>query len=172
MIELKKIIRDIPDFPKKGILFKDITPALENAECFAHIIDEFYAEFKDKKIDKIAVIESRGYLFGVPLAYKLNCGLSLIRKPGKLPAETIKESYNLEYGSNTLEIHADTIKKGENVLIIDDLLATGGTVEAACKLIRRLEGNIVATAFLIELKDLKGREKLEKYAPVWALLEY
>lgn len=172
MIEIKDFIRNVPDFPKKGIMFKDITPALENNECLALMINKFYEQFKESKIDKIAVIESRGYLFGAPLACKLNCGLSLIRKPGKLPAKTISESYDLEYGSNVLEIHSDTIKNGENVLIIDDLLATGGTAEAACKLVKRLGGNIVASAFLIELKDLKGREKLEKYGSVWTALIY
>ena len=172
MTEITNFIRNIPDFPHKGILFKDITPALENPEIFSRIIDKFYEQFKDKNIDKIAAIESRGYLFAAPLAYKLKCGLSLIRKPGKLPAKTISESYDLEYGSNILEMHTDTLKKAENVLIIDDLIATGGSAEAACKLVKRLKANIIGTAFLIELKDLNGREKLEKFAPVWSLLKY
>ncbi len=169
---IKQFIRDVPDFPKKGILFKDITTAIKDPACFKAIIDEFYNLFKDKKIDKIAAIESRGYIFGAPLAYKLGCGLILMRKPGKLPAQTISESYDLEYGQAQLEIHTDSIEKGESILIIDDLLATGGTVEAACKLVNRLEGNIVATAFLIELTDLNGSKKVEKYAPVISVLKY
>lgn len=173
MLEIiKNKIRDIPDFPKKGILFKDITTALKDGACFGQIIDAFYDAFKDQKIDKIAVIESRGYLIGAPLAYKLGCGVVLLRKPGKLPAETLKEEYGLEYGHDALEIHKDAINPGEHVLIIDDLLATGGTVEAACRLVSKLGAKITATAFMIELEELGGKAKVEPFAKVVSLLKY
>jgi len=170
--DIKQQIRDVPDFPKKGIVFKDITPALADAKVFASIIDAFYNRFKDENIDKIAVIESRGFLFGAPLALRMGCGIVLLRKPGKLPYDSIKESYDLEYGSAALEIHKDAVKKGERVLIIDDLLATGGTAEAACKLVQKLGGEVAATSFLIELLFCHGREKLEKYGKVETFLQY
>ena len=170
--EIKQAIRDVPDFPKPGILFKDITTALKDKRCFRLIVDAFYDILKNEQIDKIAAIESRGYLIGAPLAYKLGCGLVLLRKPGKLPAATIKEYYNLEYGSAALEVHQDAVKPGEKVLIIDDLLATGGTAEAACKLVKRLGGTITAAAFLIELAELNGAEKLRPYTKTISLLKY
>ena len=170
--EIKHTIRDVPNFPKMGILFKDITPALKDPRCFRRIVDAFYDILKNEQIDKIAAIESRGYLIGAPLAYRLGCGLVLLRKPGKLPAATIKEYYNLEYGSAALEVHQDAINAGEKVLIIDDLLATGGTAEAACKLVKRLQGEIAATAFLIELTELGGINKLQPYAKSISLLKY
>ena len=170
--EIKKYVRDVADFPRPGILFKDITTALKNEKCFRQIIDALYELVKNENIDKIAVIESRGYLLGAPLAYKLGCGLILLRKPGKLPAKTIKEYYNLEYGSAALEIHVDAVEKGENILIVDDLLATGGTVEAACKLITKLGGKIAASAFMIELLDLGGAKLLKPYTKTISLLKY
>ncbi len=170
--EIKSKIRDVPDFPKPGILFKDITTALKDGKCFHQIIDAFYEIFKDQPIDKIAAIESRGYLIGAPLAYKLGCGLVVLRKPNKLPAKTLKEYYDLEYGSAALEIHQDAIAPKENILIIDDLLATGGTVEAACKLISRLQGKITAAAFLIELEALRGAAKLQSFTKTVSLLKY
>lgn len=169
---IKNHIRNVPDFPKKGILFKDITPALENAEIFAEIINAFYELLKDKKIDKIASIDARGYLFGAPLAYKLGCGLVLVRKAGKLPAETLSETYDLEYGKAIIEVHKDAVNKGEKVLIVDDLLATGGTTKAACRLLQKLGADIVANVFLIELSDLGGRKVLEEFAPTISLLQY
>lgn len=169
---IKNHIRDIKDFPKEGIVFKDITPALGDANCLEEMIDAFAERFKDKKIDKIAVIESRGFLFGAPLAYKLGCGVVLLRKPGKLPYESIKETYDLEYGSSTLEMHIDAVKEGERVLVIDDLLATGGTAAAACKLLSKLGAEIVANAFLVELTFCEGRAKLEQYAPVETIIQY
>jgi len=169
---IKEYIRDIKDFPKPGIIFKDLTPALADPECFASIIDAFYNRLKGEKIDKIAVIESRGFLLGAPLAPRLGCGLILLRKPGKLPYHSIKEAYDLEYGSATLEIHTDAVKPGEHIVLIDDLLATGGTAEAACKLIQKLGGKIVATAFLIELLACQGRRRLEPYGKVETFLEY
>lgn len=169
---IKQHIRDIKDFPKPGIIFKDITPALGDSQCFNDIIEAFYNRFKDQPIDKIAVIESRGFLLGAPLALKLGCGLALLRKPGKLPYQSIKESYDLEYGSAALEIHTDAVAKGEKVLIVDDLLATGGTTKAACNLVKKLGGEIVATAFLVELLACHGREKLSPIAPVETFLQY
>ena len=170
--DIKEYIRDVNDFPKKGIIFKDITPALADGKCFKSIINAFYERFKDEHIDKIAAIESRGFILAAPLADRLGCGLVLLRKPGKLPYTAIKESYDLEYGSASLELHVDAVKNGEKILLIDDLLATGGTMEAACKLIQKSGGKIVASSFLIELNFCKGREKLEKYAPVEAFLKY
>ena len=169
---IKQYIRDIPDFPKKGILFKDITTALKDGKCFNEIINSLYEIFKNQKIDKIAAIESRGYVIGAPLAYKLGCGLVLLRKPGKLPAETICETYELEYDNATLEIHVDAININENILVVDDLLATGGTAKAACKLIKRLGANVVAAAFLIELTDLQGATILQPYTKTVSLLHY
>ena len=171
-VDIDSFIRVIPDFPKPGILFRDITPALQNPACYAEIINQLYERFKNTNIDYIAAIESRGYLLGAPLANKLNCGLVLMRKPGKLPYKTITEEYALEYGTNALEIHADAIQPYNRVLIVDDLLATGGTAVAACKLVQKLQGQIVGVAFLIELKALNGRQKLETFAPVTTLLQY
>lgn len=162
-MDLKQIIRAVPDFPKNGILFYDITTLLQNPEALKASIEMMYNQIKDKKIDKIAAVESRGFLFGVPLALKLGCGFVIIRKPGKLPYNKISESYDLEYGRNTIEIHNDAVSKDENVLLVDDLLATGGTISAAAKLIEKLGGNVSALLFLIELNFLKGRDKLQGY---------
>ena len=170
--EIEQRIRDVKDFPTKGIVFKDITPALGDGKTFAEIINLFYERFKNVKIDKVAVVEARGFLLGAPLAHKLGCGLVLMRKPGKLPYESYKESYDLEYGSAMLEMHVDAVKKGEWVLLIDDVIATGGTMEAACKLVQKAGGEIVASAFLIELTFCKGRDILEKYAPVETFIKY
>jgi adenine phosphoribosyltransferase len=170
-IDLKSKIREVPDFPKKGILFYDITTMVKDAQAFKQCIDQMYDLVKNKKIDKVAAIESRGFIFAAPLALKLGCGFVIIRKPGKLPAETIKESYDLEYGSNTIEVHKDAIKKGEKVLLVDDLLATGGTMCAAVKLVEKLGGKVEQILFVIELTFLKGKEKLRKYN-VSSLLEY
>ncbi len=170
-LSLKKAIRTIPDFPKKGIMFKDITTLLKDTKAFKKSIDIFFKHYKNKKIDKIVSIESRGFIFGSALAYKLGAGFVPVRKPKKLPAKTLKEEYKLEYGTDALEIHADAIKKGEKVLVVDDLLATGGTVAAACKLIRKLDGKIVSLAFLIELTFLNGRDKLKGY-DVFSIITY
>lgn len=169
---IEQYIRDVPDFPKEGILFKDITPLLQNFEAFKSVIDEFYAMFKNANIHKIAAIDARGYLFGAPLAYKLGCGLVLVRKAGKLPAAKISESYDLEYGKNSIEIHKDAVTKGENVLIIDDLLATGGTTKAAYNLLNRLGANIVGAAFVIELTDLNGSTALTPQMKTFSLIKY
>lgn len=164
---LKKAIRDIPDFPKQGIIFKDITPVLSDPTLFKMAVDLFAERQKAAKIDKIAVIESRGFLFGAAVAYKLGLGIVPIRKKGKLPYKTVEATYDLEYGSATLQMHVDAIKKGERVLLIDDLLATGGTAAASAKMIEDLGGQVVEIDFLIELAFLKGREKLARY-PIFA----
>ena len=162
-MDLTGLIRDIPDFPKKGIIFKDITPLLGDAAAFSQMTDEFAAIYKGAGIDKIASIESRGFIVGAALALKLGCGFIPVRKKGKLPYKTVRQEYQLEYGTDMLEIHTDAVKKGDNVLIVDDVLATGGTAEAVCELITKLGGNIAGLCFLIELKFLNGKEKLKKY---------
>lgn len=170
--DVKNKIRAVQDFPKKGIIFRDITTGLKEAEVMKVMVDYLCNQYSDCKIDYIAGIESRGFIFGMPMAYKLNCGFIPIRKPNKLPAQTIKESYDLEYGSDTIEIHADAIEKGANVLVVDDLLATGGTAKAACDLVRKAGGNLVGAAFLIELTDLNGREKLDNCGKIISMLQY
>jgi len=170
--DVKEKIRAVPDFPKKGIIFRDITTGIKDAETMKAMVDYLCDQYKEFKIDYIAGIESRGFIFGMPMAYKLNCGFIPIRKPNKLPAETIKESYDLEYGSDSIEIHADAIEKGANVLVVDDLLATGGTAKAACNLIKKAGGNLVGAAFLIELSALDGRKKLDNCGKVISMLQY
>lgn len=159
-MDLKQYIADVPDFPSEGILFRDITPLMQNGKAFKEAVAQMIAFAKEKNIDVIAGPESRGFIFGCPVAYELGCGFVPVRKPNKLPRETVSVSYDLEYGSNELHMHADSIKPGQRVLIIDDLLATGGTVDATVKLIQKMGGEVVGAAFLIELLDLKGRELL------------
>lgn len=170
--KVKNKIRAVKDFPKEGIVFRDITTALKEPDVLKDMIDYLCEQFSDVKIDYIAGIESRGFIFGMPMAYKLNAGFIPVRKPNKLPAETISEEYSLEYGTDKIEIHADALEKGANVLIVDDLLATGGTAEAACKLINKAGGNLVGLAFLIELEGLNGREKFDKDLKVVSMLKY
>ena len=170
-MNIKEKIRTIPDFPIKGIMFRDITTLLQDKEAFKHVCDELYKRYKDRNIDVVVGIESRGFIFGSVLAYKLGVGFVPVRKPGKLPAKTIKEEYDLEYGKDAVEMHEDGIKKGDNVLVIDDLIATGGTVSAACKLVEKLEGRIEELVFVIELPDLKGRDKLKGYK-VFSMVEF
>ncbi|MCK4233115.1 adenine phosphoribosyltransferase [candidate division WOR-3 bacterium] len=169
--ELKKYIRNVPDFPKKGIVFRDITTLLLDGYAFHCSINLFLEELKDKQFDKIAAIESRGFILGGALANRLQKGLILIRKQGKLPAKTIKEEYKLEYGTDAVEIHEDAIQKDDKVVIIDDLLATGGTALSSCRLIEKLGGKIESVLFLIELSFLKGREKLQGY-PINSFINY
>lgn len=169
--ELKKIIKDVPDFPKQGIIFKDLTPVFQNKKVFKNTIDFLYKKFKNKKIDKIVCVEARGFLIGAPLAFKLGVGLVPVRKPGKLPRETYKVEYSLEYGTDALEIHKDAISKGEKILIVDDLLATGGTVGAVAELVEKAGGKVTGIAFIVELDFLKGREKLKKYK-IFSIVHY
>ena len=169
--ELHKSIRNVPDFPKKGIVFRDITTLLKDPKAFNTAIDALYEKYKSERIDKIVGIESRGFIFAAPLAYKLGCGFVPVRKPKKLPAETLKEEYALEYGTDSVEVHIDAITLGERVLLVDDLLATGGTILATAKLIERLGGNIVGLAFLIELSFLNARARLMSY-DIFSLIQY
>jgi adenine phosphoribosyltransferase len=164
-------IRDVPDFPKKGILFKDITPVLSDIDTLRASIKEMAAPFMDLEIDVVVGIESRGFIFGAPIADVLNCSFVPVRKPGKLPWKTERVSYELEYGTDALEIHEDAITEGQNVLIVDDLLATGGTAEATCKLVSKLGGNIKGLSVLIELEALNGRKRLNQYN-VHSLVQY
>jgi adenine phosphoribosyltransferase len=170
-MNLEIIIRDVPDFPKKGIIFKDITTLLQDGDAFRLAMNRMLKKYLDDKIDKVVGIEARGFIFGGVLAYKLGCGFVPARKPGKLPYSTIREEYTLEYGTNSLEIHDDSIAAGDRVLIVDDLLATGGTALAAARLAEKLGGEVAGIEFLIELGFLQGREKLKKY-PVHSLISY
>lgn len=170
--DIKNSIRNVPNFPKVGIQFKDITTALKQANVLNEIIEQFAAHYQNEKIDYIAGIESRGFILGVPLAYRLKCGFIPIRKKGKLPAPTLKQEYTLEYGTDEIEIHQDAFQKGDKVLIVDDLLATGGTARAASQLIKQAQADLIGSAFLIELKDLNGSKKVEPFAPVFSLISY
>ncbi|MDD5496322.1 MAG: adenine phosphoribosyltransferase [Candidatus Omnitrophica bacterium] len=170
MSELKKYIRDIPGFPKEGIIFKDITPLLRNAKSFHEAVDAITKKFKSKKVDAVLSVEARGFILGSAVAYKLGAGLVPIRKKGKLPHKTHSITYDLEYGTDTLEVHQDAFKKGERILIVDDLLATGGTTRAVIDMVEKMGGKIVGVAFLIELTALKGREKLKGY-PILSLIK-
>ena len=168
---LKKLIRGVPDFPKKGILFYDITTLLKDKVGFAKLIDALSERFIGRDVDLVLGIEARGFIFGPALAYRLNAGFVPVRKPGKLPAETARMTYDLEYGQDTLEMHKDAIKPGQSVIIVDDLLATGGTAKATVKLVESLGGKVASLAFIVELDFLKGREKLSGYEVI-SLLHY
>ena len=169
--QLKQLIREVPDFPKKGILFYDITTLLKDKVGFATLIDKFSEHYIGREVDVVLGIEARGFIFGPALAYRLNAGFVPVRKPGKLPAQTVKYDYALEYGLGTLEIHRDAIQRGQHVLIVDDLLATGGTAEATAKLAASLGAEIAGLGFVVELDFLKGRDKLKGYE-VMSLLHY
>jgi adenine phosphoribosyltransferase len=168
---IRQAIRDIRDFPKPGIVFKDITPLLANGPLFATTIDLIAERYKGQKIDTVLGIESRGFIIGAALAYRLGAGFSVVRKPGKLPYETHSASYALEYGVDTLEIHIDAVSRDARVIIADDLIATGGTAAATAELVTKLGGTVVECAFVIELSFLKGREKLKPYG-VYSVLQY
>jgi adenine phosphoribosyltransferase len=169
--KLKQQIRSVPDFPQKGVVFRDITTLLKNPSAYKLVIDHLYGRYKDSRLGAILGIESRGFIFGGALADRLGIGFIPARKPGKLPAETITETYNLEYGQAALQIHKDAITDGMRILIIDDLLATGGTLEAACKLVERLGGQVAGIWVMIELSFLKGRSKISAY-PFYSLIQY
>ena len=171
MIDFKHYIRDIPDFPKEGIIFHDITPLLQNAKAFENAIESMADMLGGKNIDYLVGIESRGFIFASALAIKLRTGLVIVRKPGKLPYVTINASYDLEYGSDSLEVHRDAIHDKSRVVLIDDLLATGGTAKAAGDLVERLGGEIAGYCFLVELTELHGKKKLSPH-PVWSLIKY
>ena len=171
-MDLKKAIREINDFPKEGILFYDITTLLYSPETLTCAIDKMAEKIKDIDFDLIVCPESRGFIFGMPLAYKLKKGFVPARKPGKLPYKTVSKAYDLEYGTNSIEIHADTISPGQKIIIVDDLLATGGTCKALAQLIEQMGGKIAAIEFLIELKSLDGRNVLKEYPNVLSIIEY
>lgn len=170
-MDLKQFIRDIPDFPKPGILFKDITPLIKDGKAFHHTIDQLAQRYQDKKLDKVVGIESRGFIFASALAYRLGIGMVPIRKVGKLPAKCVRETYDLEYGTDSIEIHEDAISAGDRILVIDDVIATGGTLAATCSLVKRLGGTIVEAATVIEITFLPGREKLGQ-CPFFTLLQF
>jgi adenine phosphoribosyltransferase len=169
--DFSQYCRDIPDFPQKGIIFRDITGLLKNGPVFRRAIDEIARQYHGQKIDNIICIEARGFLIGSALAYQLGSGLVPVRKKGKLPWQVYRKSYNLEYGQDHLEIHQDAIEPGSNCLIVDDVIATGGTIEAVAELIKEMKGNIVAAAFLIELCGMNGKDKI-KDIPVYSLIKY
>lgn len=171
MDKLKKKIRTIPNFPKEGIMFRDITTLLGDPEGMRMVMEYFLVRYKGRKIDKVVGIESRGFIFGGALAYLLNVGFVPIRKKGKLPGETTSVTYELEYGTDTLEVHTDAIRPGENVLVIDDLIATGGSCKAAVDLVERLGGKVMECAFIVDLPDLKGKEKLKEY-DIFTMVEF
>ena len=170
-MDLREKVRVIEDFPKEGISFKDITTLINDGEALKEAVDKMAEFFKDKNIDLVVGPEARGFIFGVPVAYALGAGFVPVRQPGKLPADTVKVEYDLEYGSDILEIHKDAIKPGSRVAIVDDLLATGGTIAAVTKLVEQVGGEVVGLSFAIELEELKGREKLKDY-DVMSLLKY
>lgn len=170
MADLKSYVRDIPDFPKKGIIFKDITTLLKDGKAFKASVDKIVSEYKDKKIDAVLSIESRGFLFGAAVAYLLGAGIIPVRKKGKLPHKTYSATYALEYGTDTLEVHQDAIPNGARVLIVDDLLATGGTTAAVVDLVNKMGGSVVGIAVVIELTPLKGRDKL-KGLPIYSIIK-
>lgn len=165
------LIRNVPDFPLPGVQFKDITTLLRDGAGFKAVIDGLVEQYRDQQIDIVAGVESRGFIFSAPVAYQLGAGLVPVRKPGKLPAETIEVAYSLEYGTNTLQVHADAFEPGARVLLIDDLLATGGTIAAAAQLVRQLGGEVVGLGFVIELLFLNGRDQLGDY-PIFSLVQY
>lgn len=171
MEQLKEYIREVPDFPKEGILYYDITTLLENAHALRMTIDQFVWLFADLHVDKVVGIESRGFMFGSIVAYNLNAGFVPMRKPGKLPAHTVEQTYDLEYGQDQIEMHSDAVTPGERVLIVDDLIAIGGTAAAAVKLVEAVGGEVVALGFVLELSFLEGRKRLQGYA-VESLIKY
>ncbi len=170
-MDLKNYITDVPDYPVKGVIFKDITTLWKDPAAFKESIDALAAHYKDKKIDKIVAAEARGFIIGAPMAYQLNAGFVPIRKPKKLPRETITATYDLEYGTDTLALHKDAIQEGEKVLIVDDLIATGGTCRAIADLVKELKGEIIEFCFLVELEFLKGREKIKEFE-IFSLIKY
>jgi adenine phosphoribosyltransferase len=170
-LDLKEYIRDVPDFPQKGIIFKDITTLLQSPEAFKYVIDRLVEEYKDNGIEGIVAMDARGFIFGAPLAYQIGVPFILGRKPGKLPAACISASYALEYGTDSLEMHTDSISQGQKILIVDDLLATGGTMSAVIELVEKLGGTIAGIAFVVELTFIPGRERIGDY-PIFSLVQY
>jgi adenine phosphoribosyltransferase len=170
-MDLAELIRDVPDFPKEGIIFKDITTLIKHPEAFQEAVDVLADHYADQDVDLVAAVEARGYIFGAPVALKLGAGFIPVRKAGKLPAAKLREEYELEYGTDAVEMHRDAVEPGQRVLIVDDLIATGGSAAATARLVERLGGRVVGIAFLIELAFLKGVDKLKEYE-VFTVLQY
>ena len=172
MVEVENLIRDVPDFPEKGIIFKDISPLLANGPALEMVIEAMAKPYTGSKVEQVVGIESRGFIFGMGIALSLGCGFIPVRKPGKLPYKTVSQTYDLEYGTDTVEIHVDALEAGQRVLVVDDVLATGGTMQATCQLLHKLNASIIGVSFLMELNFLRGREKLSKVESITSLLTY
>ena len=172
MVEVQHLIRDVPDFPEKGIIFKDISPLLANGPALEMVIEAMAKPYTDSKVEQVVGIESRGFIFGMGIALSLGCGFIPVRKTGKLPYKTLSQTYDLEYGTDTVEIHVDALEAGQRVLVVDDVLATGGTMQATCQLLHKLNVSIIGVSFLMELNFLHGREKLSTVKSITSLLTY
>ncbi|MBJ67543.1 MAG: adenine phosphoribosyltransferase [Gemmatimonadetes bacterium] len=172
MVEVQHLIRDVPDFPEKGIIFKDISPLLANGPALEMVIEAMAKPYTDSKVEQVVGIESRGFIFGMGIALSLGCGFIPVRKTGKLPYKTLSQTYDLEYGTDTVEIHVDALEAGQRVLVVDDVLATGGTMQATCQLLHKLNVSIIGVSFLMELNFLRGREKLSTVKSITSLLTY
>ena len=172
MVEVQHLIRDVPDFPERGIIFKDISPLLANGPALEMVIEAMAKPYTDSKVEQVVGIESRGFIFGMGIALSLGCGFIPVRKLGKLPYKTVSQSYDLEYGTDTVEIHVDALESGQRVLVVDDVLATGGTMQATCQLLHKLNVSIIGVSFLMELNFLHGREKLSTVESITSLLTY
>ena len=172
MEEIEHLIRDVPDFPERGIIFKDISPLLANGPALEMVIEAMAKPYTDSKVEQVVGIESRGFIFGLGIALSLGCGFIPVRKPGKLPYKTVSQTYDLEYGTDMVEIHVDALEAGQRVLVVDDVLATGGTMQATCQLLHKLNASIIGVSFLMELNFLRGREKLSKVESITSLLTY
>jgi len=172
MVEVQHLIRDVPDFPEKGIIFKDISPLLANGPALEMVIEAMAKPYTDSKVEQVVGIESRGFIFGMGIALSLGCGFIPVRKTGKLPYKTLSQAYDLEYGTDTVEIHVDALEAGQRVLVVDDVLATGGTMQATCQLLHKLNVSIIGVSFLMELNFLRGREKLSTVESITSLLTY
>ena len=172
MVEVENLIRDVPDFPEKGIIFKDISPILANGPTLKRAIEAMAKPYKVEDVDHVVGIESRGFIFGMGIALSLGCGFIPVRKPGKLPYKTVSQTYDLEYGTDTVEMHVDSLEEGHRVVVVDDVLATGGTMQATCQLLDTLNASIIGLSFLMELSFLRGREKLSKVESITSLLTY
>ena len=172
MVEVENLIRDVPDFPEKGIIFKDISPLLANGPTLKRAIEAMAKPYTVEEVDHVVGIESRGFIFGMGIALSLGCGFIPVRKPGKLPYKTVSQTYDLEYGTDTVEMHVDSLEEGHRVVVVDDVLATGGTMQATCQLLEKLDASVIGLSFLMELSFLRGREKLSKVESITALLTY
>ena len=172
MVEFENLIRDVPDFPEKGIIFKDISPLLADGHTLVRAIEAMAKPYADEEVEQVVGIESRGFIFGMGIALSLGCGFIPVRKPGKLPYKTVSQTYDLEYGTDTVEIHVDSLEAGQRVVVVDDVLATGGTMQATCQLLEKLDASVIGLSFLLELSFLRGREKLSNVESITALLTY